>query len=206
MDTNIQEKQKKRFKFLEAAYKEITGAGPAMFGVVDLGTKLGFSETESLEIAHYLYGEELLTPLGSHVAATTHKGVRAVEKALAAPEEPTQYFPPVNVIYVEHMSQSQIQQGTVNSTQTGSFSASDLQAISEFVQEFKSLLSEIPLSAPDRQEAEAEIATAEAQLRSSKPKAAILKACCEVLIGFLANLAGNTAAMHLQTIFPHFLK
>jgi hypothetical protein len=201
MDEGIEEKRKRRFKFMEAAYREISGSGPVIIGVIEHGGKLGFSETESLEIAHYLYGEHLLKPLGSGIASITHEGVLEVERALGAPEKPTQHFPAFNLIHIEHMSQSQIQQGTISSTQTGTFSA-DMTTIRDFVQAYKSKLSEIGLSTTDRQDAEAEIATVEAQLRSSKPKMAILKASVDVLTGFLANVASSAAVVYLKTTFP----
>jgi hypothetical protein len=47
----------------------------------------------------------------------THQGVLEMEQAQAAPEKPTEHFPPINFIHIEHMTQSQIQQGTIGSVQ-----------------------------------------------------------------------------------------
>jgi len=45
----------------------------------------------------------------------THNGIKENENAIRHPDEQTKYFPTVNIIYVEHMEGSQIQQGTIQS-------------------------------------------------------------------------------------------
>ena len=101
----------------------------------------------------------------------SHYGIREVEAALSEPDKPTQYFPPAQYILdVEQMINSQVQHGTHNSTQTGTFTASDPEALRKFVETFKSRLPDLPLNETDKAEASAEIATIEAQLQSPKPK------------------------------------
>ena len=140
--------------------------------------------------------------LGTGNGFIKHAGVVEVENAEAEPTVATEHFPPANVIYIGNMTQSQIQQGVTSSTQTGTFLNNDPQAIRDFVSAYKSKLPEMSLSPSERQEAEAEIATVEAQLGSSKPKWGIIQASCEVLKGFLAHVGGSAIASYFKTLFP----
>lgn len=130
--------------------------------------------------------------------AMTHRGVVEVERALSAPETPTTYFPPVvNILHVQNMVGSQIQQGTHNSAQTQSVALSDLDSIKNLIENLKSGLPNIPLTAEQKNEADAEVQTVEAQLKSSKPKISILQESLKTLRNLIKGVAGNALAAGL---------
>lgn len=70
---------------------------------------------------------------------------------------------------------SQIQQSTQGSTQTGTFTAADLQTMVDAMHRAKDELSKIDLSVDDRAEADAEVQTLEAQSKSRRPQWTIIK-------------------------------
>jgi hypothetical protein len=135
MDENVERKRAKRFEFMKAAYEGIHGDRSAIFSKFELGKTLRFEDLETMQIARYQTDEGLIKSLGGDAAHITHPGVREVEAALSAPDKPTDHFPPVNLIVIEQMTQSQIQQGTVGSSQSGKFSLNDIELIREFAQE-----------------------------------------------------------------------
>ncbi len=128
------------------------------------------------------------------VVSITHYGVLQVEAALAKPEEPTQYFPPaVNIIHVQQMSNSVIQQATYDSIQTVSFTSETSNDKKEFLQQLKNLLPRLNLSEQDRRQAESEVATIDAQFVAPRLNVNIIKAAGNVLHGILLGVAGNLA-------------
>ena len=161
----------------------------------ELGKELGFSEKETVRIADYLKGEELIKHRASGgMISITHHGVIQVEEALSKPDQSTEYFPPINLIQIGQMIGSQIQQGNYQSTQTGLFSEGDLQVIDDFIQTLKGKLSELKLDSDKQGEAEAEISSIEAQIRSPHPKPAIINECLSSLRSILEGAAGNVIA------------
>jgi len=169
----------------------------------DVGNELGMSSDETVSAVDYLVGEGLAThrAIGGAIAMT-HQGVVEVERSLSAPEAPTQYFPPVvNILHVQNMIGSQIQQGTHHSTQTQTVASSDIEAIKNLVEKLKAGLSSIPLNGDQKNEADAEIQTVEAQLKSSKPKINILRESLKTLRNLIEGLAGNALAAGLLPLF-----
>jgi len=180
--SDLVEIKRKRFEFLHHLYEQSKGDQYKLFTLSDLARDLHLDVKEAVLIAQYLEGEGLL-----HVAWTlgggsnspisiTHLGVIQIEAALSEPDKATQYFPPVvNIIHVQQMFGSQIQQGTQGSTQTGTLSPSNLRGLIEAIQLVKDELSRTNLSGDDRAEAEAEIKTLETQANSPRPKWTIIK-------------------------------
>ena len=197
----IEELRKKRFQYLELAYNKSGGSSFKHLNMWELGSELGFNRDEIGTICEYLNGEGLLEhrTVGGGIAIT-HYGVREIEEALAHPTKPTHYFPPVNVIHIHHMEQSQIQQGTVGSTQSASFSF-NAGAITSFVSELKAALPQLGLSQDASSEVDAEIKTIEAQLGSSRPKGSIVKESLASVRRILESASGGVIAQNLL----HFL-
>ena len=202
MANGILEIQRKRFQFLKKLYEVTGGSELDSMNLWEVGAELGFSRSETDRIDEYLTGEGLTT----HVAlggllGITHQGILEVEAALAKPDEPTSYFPPVNIIHVEQMIGSQIQQGTNQSSQVLTYNANDIEAILKFVADLKSQLSELKLDADTQAEVQADIETIETQIKSPRPKYAIIKECLASLRTILEGIAGNViAALLVQQI------
>jgi hypothetical protein len=175
MNSVIEEKRKKRFQFMNALYNQVEGQELQIVDMFELGEELGFSRDETDGTVEYLDGEGLLKYRATGGAiGITHAGVVEVEAALSQPERPTQHFPAFNVINIQNMVNSQIQQATAHSTQSGSFTTTQTSELAEFLKELKSKLPQLNLDETEKADVEAEIATTEAQLKSSKPKSAIL--------------------------------
>ncbi|MFN0075339.1 MAG: hypothetical protein ACKVY0_02580 [Prosthecobacter sp.] len=204
----LEELKLKRFQYLKALYEATGGSSSAYIQTpYVLGETLGFSGDETMRIDEYLRGEGLVKRLGLAGETTiTHQGVVEVEAALSQPQKPTEHFPPVvNILNVQQMYGSQIQQGTSHSTQSLTLQAADLKAIQEFITQLKPQLSNLGLSGDALQEATSDISTVEAQLASTKPKPGILKESLTSLRTILEGVAGNMIASGLSGQIPALL-
>jgi hypothetical protein len=202
MTHDIQELKHKRFQYLKKLYDTTEGSELAGVNFQQLGDELGFSHSETDRIEEYLVGEGLIehVSLGGEIGIT-HRGVVEVESALSKPDEPTTYFPPVNYIHVEQMIGSQIQQGTNQSSQVLTYSTNDIEAIAKFVADLKARLPDLKLDAETQAEAESDTETIEAQIKSPRPKHAIIKECLLSLRKVLESAAGGAiGALLVQQI------
>lgn len=204
MDT-LAKKKADRFRFLHRLYDRTNGDCHALEDMFDVGADVGLSRDETDRVMQYLYGEGLAThrAIGGAVAMT-HSGVREVERALSEPETPTQYFPPVvNILHVQSMVGSQIQQGTHGSiqSQTQSISQNDLAAVQALLTSIRQNLGNLGLSPDALTEAQSEVQTVEAQLRSSKPKPGILRESLRTLRSLVEGVASNALAAGILPLF-----
>jgi hypothetical protein len=92
------------------------------------------------------------------------------------------------------MSHSQIQQGTIGSTQSGAFTSLDLAAVAEFVGSLKTALSQFGLPSEDEAVARGDIATIETQLSSLRPKVEIIKESLRSIRNIAEGAAGSMTA------------
>lgn len=188
----VAESQRKRFVYLQALYLKTKGNELSDVGEEELGSELGFTAVETDLVTRYLTQEGLATCVSGGRIYISHLGVVEIEKALTNPQERTQYFPPVvNVISVQQMYGSQIQQSTHGSTQTGTYNCGSLQGTIDAIRQARDEISEISLSEDDRAEADAEIQTLEAQTKSPRPKLAIITAAWGTLLRIVES-AGPT--------------
>lgn len=198
MSDQIQEIQRKRFLFLQHLYEVTGGDTFPDANLYELGNDLGFTSDETDKIDNYLTEQGLVEHIVyGGVISITHAGVIAVEAALTQPDEPTPYFPAVNIIQIKNMTGSQIQQGTQQSNQTVTHSTNDLEAILSFANELKGKLSELELDDETQEEVKADIATIESQAGSPRPKYAIIKECLASIRIVLEGAAGNVIAAAL---------
>lgn len=194
MDPLTQTK-KNRFEFLNLVYQKSGGDETEIYVIRDLAEELGMDINEAELISQYLEGESLIDAtrtfgIGNSGVNITHYGVIEIEKALSEPEKPTDYFPPVvNIISIANMSHSQIQQGTLHSQQTASYSAPNIKELGDLVRQLRDQLPSTELSEEERAEAEAELQTIEAQARSPKPKPVIIKEALSTAKDILIKVA-----------------
>lgn len=201
----LTKKKSDRFRFLNRLYEITDGDYHALQDMWTVGDGISMSRSETESVMNYLHGEGLAThrTIGGGIGIT-HAGVIEVERALSMPDTPTQYFPPViNILNVQSMVGSQIQQGTNTSTQTQSQSIAqnDLNTIEALLTSLKQNLIEIGLKDEASTDAEAEIQTIEAQLRSSKPKSAILRESFKTLRNLIEGVASNAVASAVIPLF-----
>jgi len=83
----------------------------------DLGTSLGFDTDHTHKIVDYLIGEYLIQAKGlGGFIGITHEGIKMVEES-AKPQKPILKEPQVNILNVNKMINSNIQQSTQDSQQ-----------------------------------------------------------------------------------------
>ena len=103
------------------------------------------------------------------------------------------------------MKNSQIQQGSTHSKQTQSINISSTNDLRAFIELLTSKLSELELKADDQSEIEADIATLQAQLDSSRPKSSILHESLNSIKNILEGVAGSLIAQQLLPLIPPLL-
>jgi hypothetical protein len=202
MSDQIEELARKRFELLHNIYKSADRRTGTLVDIYKLGTELGLSEYDTDGLVDYLSGEQLIKrETLDGLISITHYGVVEVEKALAFPDKPSTYFPPINYIHVEQMIGSQIQQGTNQSSQILTSSANDFEAIRKFVFDLNDQLVKLKLDAETQAEAESDITTIESQIKSPHPKSTIINECLTSLRTILEGAAGSViATLFLQQI------
>ena len=201
--SSLEELRKERFQFLHRLYEKTGGDQHKVIDMWELGRQLGFDKDKTGKIHQYLLGEYLIetASLGGTIRVT-HYGVIEVEEALSRPEEPTEFFPPVNIINIHHMQNSQIQQGVINSTQSQSMDlklASDIQG---FIESLEAKLQDLYLDRTDMAEIEADINTVKAQLSSSRLKKGIVAECLGSIKRMLEGAGGSVVAQQLTPLIP----
>lgn len=108
-----------RFDYLKRLYELSGGNRRAGVDMWAIGREFDLDRRNTARIFDYLKDAGLAAPqaAGGRIGIT-HEGIRAVEEALRVPETARQYFPAINIIAIGNMIESQIQQGTNDSTQT----------------------------------------------------------------------------------------
>jgi len=175
----IQQDRRNRFNFLKYLYDEhrklqagVLQSIPAE--VVDQA--IGVSRDDGDRIATFLNDKRLITfmAMGPQVGIT-HYGIEYVEGALEKPDEPTPFFPPVNVLMFHgDVHNSQIQQGTVGSSQHLTISSDERNLLMEAIDELRPQLVTIP-DVDAREDMIANVDTAAAQLKRTTPSRTILR-------------------------------
>ncbi len=197
---SIEETKKRRFQFLNFLFKKTGGDKFKHVNMLKLGKELDFPKEEVITIVQYLEGEYLLEHAGvGPEISITHDGIKEIEEALSHPNKKTKYFPPTNIINIQHMENSQIQQGTNLSKQVGTFDSSQSQVISDFIDILKSKISELGLAPDDESEINSDLNTMKSQIASSRPKSGIIK---ESLISIQRILEGAGGALVAQQLLP----
>jgi len=203
----INELKAARFKFLNHLYKLTGGDEMKWYQQSEIGQDLGFDEQLTDLIGQYLKNEGLIEyhAFGPMIGIT-HYGVNEIEDALSNPDQSSQYFPPVvNIINISHMKGSQIQQGTTQSTQTQSTDINNNNDIHDFIEMLKTKIPELNLNEDDKLEVEADMASVQSQLMSSRPKKNILNECIRSIQRALEGAAGSVVAQQLIPLIPPLL-
>lgn len=186
MDT--EERKKKRLLLLKELYDK--AEGNANTGIKPLS--LGNYDEGALS---YLIGEELVSKgrsISKYTPTTysiTHKGIKEIEQAHDNPAQPSTYFPPYgNVINIQNMNHSAIQQGTHNSSQTFTLTNEDSEDVKSILNELNEIKEKLERESENYRVLEAHITTIQAQIDSPKPSSAILSATLSVVENFLLGV------------------
>lgn len=213
MQEIVKEKQKIRLTVLHKLY-ELSGGDIKCFvngGKLAIACEIS-DESRFKTAVDYLAGELLLevnSKIGGIPALLriSHAGVIEVESAFSKPDEHTSHFMPVNVLYVNQMIGSAIQQGTNNSSQTSSAQI-DIGAkneLKQFVEFASKLLKEAKTDATHWHEMKSDVDTLRAQAESPNPKRSIIRESLASLGRLCESSAAGAIGTQLATYIPPLL-
>lgn len=213
MNKSLKRKQQQRAAFLNKLYEISDGDSDSLKNGAEVATQIGLEdgdEDKVRAIANYLEGEGLIRVewlVGGFpgYVRITHRGILEIEAALGAPDNATEHFMPINILNIENMIGSNIQQGTINSQQEASTSIEAIPDIQEFLEKLSRSISEFTLNEMQNDELNAEIASAVAQTRSPHPKNSILQECLSSIRNILENTTASAAGAALVAQIPALL-
>lgn len=206
----IEKLQNERFQFLKLLYDkdkefyETEAKHPnTLFytSAVDLGELLGFSSVKTMQIVNYLAAEGLVERLthGGDIGIK-HPGKKEVEDAILKPDNPTEHFPANVTQYIISagtISNSPIQQASVNSSQTVTFGPDTIQEITEFIEALQDQLIELQLDSDDLEEIKLQINAIELQLSSKNTSPVSLQESLKTIRSVLEGVTGSLIASGL---------
>lgn len=172
----------------------------------------GADENDFKSAVEYLEGERLLevkrVMMGlPGIIRIKHAGILEVESAFSKPDEATSHFMPVNVLYVNQMIGSAIQQGSTSSSQTltSKIDVGDKEALSKFVELASNILEADKSGSVAWQEIKCEIETLRAQSASPNPKRSIIKESLASVGRLCEGAAAGAIGIQLATYIPPLL-
>jgi hypothetical protein len=186
-----------RFKYLSRLY-DVTGGNllkwPDMW---EVGESIGFTRDYTDRITNDLQAAGLVNfPATGGSIQILHPGVQAVEDARATPDRPTKFFPPVNNIIINNgtMTGSAIVQGSHGTHQELHYNRQDAADLRAVLAEIKAAVDGLNLSPEDATDLKGDVATAEAQLSTSRPKKGVVRECLKSIGGYLKKAGGVVAS------------
>lgn len=194
---DVVEEKRRRFRFLHELHRLTEGDEEAGVNRFELAVSLQFGQETVERVVQYLVGEGLIRRQTVAHVGITHRGVVEVEEALSRPDEATRYFPPVNIINIHSVVGSQIQQGTIGGTQSQVQPPPDVGAIRSALTDIRRALSELNLDEQSRKDLEADLATVDAQLVSSRPNRVVVDKCMRSVKSVIESAAGSVVATGL---------
>jgi hypothetical protein len=186
MTTPIEARRTFRTKVMNWIFDEADGSESVLVSFGDFPHEDASDETAArrrLEDAlAYLEGEYLLKVnrvlSGVSSVQLTHAGIVEIEQARTKPDQPTEHFTPmVNVNnFHGNVIGSQIQQGSSNATQTGTFSITQRDAVKSFIHSAREAAEDPRLDGDDRRKVLGDLDFMESELARSEPRLERLKA------------------------------
>lgn len=192
-----------RTQFMNELYELAGGSDINTVPTREIAKRLGLDYErerdfdEVFDIIRYLGGEHLVAPVGvqANRVRLTHYGVVEVEQAKSQPDEPTEHFAPINVVYAHTISNSPIQQGSPGATQSLTvIGQGHQQQLQDIVRNLRGSMDDMGLGEDDKAELEAEIRTLEAQVDSPKPKKEVIQPSLQSVRNILEGAASGVAA------------
>jgi len=213
MNDKHKETQRKRIELLNRLHELSNGDTDKYINGGELAIDIGFKngdEDEFRSIAKYLEDEGLINyikVIGGFPGnlRISHLGIKEIEKALSNPDQPTDHFMAINVLNVQQMINSNVQQGTTSSVQIIEITSSTVDKFNQFINELEQSIDELQLDAGDKNELAADVNTVKAQLKSPKPKPKILSESLISIKRILEAATGGTIAVMLADKIPYLL-
>ena len=201
----VEDLQKKRFLFLKKVCDDAHHRPSTPVNMWKAGEALGFDKGLIQDIFIYLKGKGLVQGMTFGTICITQRGIDVVEAAITERDKPTDYFPAYNVIFVEQMVSSQIQQGSPGASQVmiKEEQHSDIRnLISQIKEALKETTNGLGLQNQQIADLHAHIQTIESQLSASKPNNIILTEGIRAIKTILLSAAGSTLA---QLVLPKIM-
>jgi hypothetical protein len=205
MDEDLRKRRELRTALLKKVYDLTQGSTASGVNGAEAAVQLGIKNDQQEQLrdaALYLHDEALVkvTRVQGGFPAfiqLTHKGLKEIEQAIAAPNTPTEHLAPINFLYINNAIGSNIQQATTGSTQTINVDTDSVGRIKEFLAAISQSAPTISLKEDDKRELEAEVKTIQAQVESPKPKAPIIRDGLVSIRSILEKAAGSVIALEL---------
>jgi hypothetical protein len=190
--------QTNAFRLLEIMEKETRGSSTPVFlgNLPDLG---GMNEEEAKAAYHYLRGKGLIDPSNlGYAARVSAYGHDALRDAQLTPDKSTSAFPAItyNILHVETMTGSNIQQGTAHSQITATHTITTQQfveSVQKLVDQLDGVTSSLP--APAQEQTREALSELRAAVNVSAPDASRLRRGLESLRGIMEHAAGHLVAV-----------
>ena len=198
----VAEKQAKRFLILKTIYDMTGGQVMTRFVLKSVGEKLGLDKRDAWMEMAFLRDKGLIR-FKNLSGDITRAGIEEVEAKLSHPEKPTTHFPAGNLIYVENMVGSQIQQGTVGSHQTQTNQFPDISTLQSFIVDIREALPRLEVSNEDRLLAASEAARIETQVAAPAPNFKIVRQSVDIIRDLLIGAGGSLIAVGILAKYPH---
>ena len=200
----IERQQALRFAFLRRVWEIVEGNTFDAVKAESLGEELRLSEDEVFHVTQYLVNEGLLeySDIGGINVNITHWGIKEVERALTKPDESTNHFLPMNVIFANSISNSPIQQGNVDSIQATTL-ANQREDILLFLEQLRRELSQIDLDQTQRQVIEASADAVNGQMNLPEPNEALVREGLRSIRNALEQAVGSAVAAGLLTVLKN---
>jgi hypothetical protein len=193
MSESVEEKRAQRLAFMRRLYERTNGEQLEEIPQETLANDLGWDLKTANRVFNYLINEGLAAcaSYGGEVSIT-HKGVLEVERALTEPNLPTEHFPPaVTVHFHGNVVGSQVQAGTVRSSQHQVSPEIDRERALHVVNELRNVLAHGGVDPAVRAQGEASLVAVEAQLNLEKPNAGLLREGLQSLRAIGENLVAS---------------
>jgi hypothetical protein len=203
---DIDQRQADRLRVMRAIFDAANGGETQIVRIVPhLQQRLGLTEQEIMDAAHYLIGEGLIVaPLksGDYIIGVRlrHRGIKEMEQSLQSPDKPTHYFPPASYVvnnFHGDVIGSAVQSGSPGARQEVTFGDLDLSAVSKFLREYDARAAELNLPSPQAEELAADIDTIRTQVQSPRPKKTIIVESLRSARSILEITAGSATAIGL---------
>jgi hypothetical protein len=176
---DIRRTQARRFAYLKFLYDDWSNVPSGQTQATPVGNvyaALRLTEQEGDRVHAYLEQAGLVENISSGpLIAITRLGIDTVEDALATPDQKTSYFPPINILHIDAVTNSQIQQGTTRSAQSGRWPGVSGDELRKLTHELRTAFAAESLSHEHRQDVDAHVQTLDAQTRASTPNHTIVR-------------------------------
>lgn len=201
MAVPLEEKRRRRSRFMHALYERTDGRELEFVESHELGAELGWSPEHTDAVTDYLEREGLLKyPVMGAVVTITHAGVVEVERALSAPDEPTEHFAPLTSVVVVHgdVTGGQIMAGSPGGTQSHSTRVSDPDAVLAAVSQTREAIAATQVPEPQCQTLEARLRAVEAELALAEPDEGLIRQ----LLTSVRSVGENLVASGIWSALP----